>query len=155
MARTHIGPGTRVAGPLSGDDDLVVEGTVDGPVEGAAEVVIAKGARVAGPIRGRDVIIGGAVSQPVFATGTIRLLATAEVNAELTAPRVAIDESAVFEGRVKRIANAGVKEKPTTSPSPTTTTTTTTITPTITATKAREIPSLPEIGRTKIVRRPT
>ena len=54
-----IGPQTRVAGPLSGKDDLVIEGTVEGTVQGEALVTIAAGARVNGEVRGRDVIVAG------------------------------------------------------------------------------------------------
>src|SRR6478735_9752066 len=110
MARTLIGPDTRVAGPLSGKDDLVVEGTVDGPVEGAAQVTIAAGARVAGEVRGRDVVVAGLLTHNVYATGTVRLLASAEVRADIEAPRIAIDEGAVFEGEVRMVrAPAAVK----------------------------------------------
>ena len=41
--KTVIGPETRIAGPLSGKDDLEVHGTVDGPVRGEASVTIAAG----------------------------------------------------------------------------------------------------------------
>src|SRR4051812_23035741 len=101
MPRTVIGPGTRVAGPLSGQDDLVVEGTVDGPVTGDAQVTIAAGARVNGEVRGRDVIIGGTLHFNVFATATVRLLATAELTADIQAARIAIDEGALFDGQVR------------------------------------------------------
>ena len=117
MARTLIGPETRVAGPLSGNDDLQVEGTVEGPVEGGAQVVIAAGARVHGEVRGRDVIVGGALSFNVYATGSVRLLASAEVRADIECPRIAIDEGALFEGQVRMRAPA-TKAAPTTAPAP-------------------------------------
>ncbi len=149
MPQTVIGPGTRVAGPLSGQDDLVVEGTVDGPVTGEAQVTISAGARVGGEVRGRDVVIGGVLTHNVFATATVRLLATAELRADIQAARVAIDEGALLEGQVRMTrtpssvnvnvnahvnANANVSVRPTT--------------PTL-----REIPSLPPVGKRKLVRR--
>jgi cytoskeletal protein CcmA (bactofilin family) len=174
MARTHIGPDTRVAGPLSGKDDLTIEGTVEGPVEGAAEVVIAPGARVGGEVRGRDVVIGGKLEHNVVATGMIRLLSTAEVLADLVAPKIAIDEGAVFEGQVRRVrppvANATVKsateiaapkgradgaagglervpeQAPRSGAQPGSSQGSKSIIP-------REIPSLPAVGKRKILRR--
>jgi cytoskeletal protein CcmA (bactofilin family) len=169
MARTLIGPGTRVAGPLSGDDDLVVEGTVDGPVTSTAQVVIAAGARVRGEVRGRDVIVGGKLEHPVHATGTIRLLATAEVRADLIAPRIAIDEGAQFEGQVKMTRPAAATAAapppvpaapvgPGAGPSPPASTVTAPrdtppVKPAAPTAKSREIPSLPSIGKVKIARR--
>ena len=99
--KTVIGPETRIAGPLSGKDDLEVHGTVDGPVRGEASVTIAAGARIAGEVRGRDVIIGGELGHPVIATGTVRLLSTAVVTGDIEAPRLAIDEGAVFDGQIR------------------------------------------------------
>jgi cytoskeletal protein CcmA (bactofilin family) len=99
--KTVIGPETRIAGPLSGKDDLEVHGTVDGPVHGVAQVVIAGGARIGGEVRGRDVVVGGELSHPVYATGTVRLLATAVLTGDIEAPRIAIDEGAVFDGQVR------------------------------------------------------
>ncbi|MGZ3426640.1 MAG: bactofilin family protein [Polyangia bacterium] len=99
--KTVIGPDTRIAGPLSGKDDLEVHGTVDGPVHGEASVTIAAGARIGGEVRGRDVIIGGELAHAVFATGTVRLLATAVLTGDLEAPRVAIDDGAIFEGQIR------------------------------------------------------
>jgi len=97
--KTVIGPETRIAGPLTGKDDLEIHGTVDGPVHGEASVTIAAGARVAGEVRGRDVIIGGELAHPVFATGLVRLLSSAKLTGDIEAPRIAIDEGAVFDGQ--------------------------------------------------------
>src|SRR6185503_9822873 len=99
--KTVIGPETRIAGPLSGKDDLEVHGTVEGPVHGEASVTIAAGARIGGEVRGRDVIVGGELQHPVYATGTVRLLATANVTGDIEAPRIAIDEGAQFDGQVR------------------------------------------------------
>lgn len=160
MARTHIGPETRVAGPLSGKDDLTVEGTVDGPVDGAAQVLIAAGARVAGEVRGRDVVVGGTLTHNVYATGTIRLLATADVRADLIAPRIAIDEGAQFEGQVKMTRAAAPQPQPVAAapvvapPVAATPVAAPVVRPVTPAAPAsREIPSLPAIGKRKIVRR--
>src|SRR5262245_13989402 len=101
MPRTVVGPETRVGGPLTGKDEIVVEGTVDGPVTGEATVTIAAGARVAGEVRGKEVVIGGVMHQPIFGAASVRLLATAEVYADITSPRIAIDDGAICEGALR------------------------------------------------------
>ena len=103
--KTVVGPETRIAGPLSGKDDLEIHGTVEGPVHGEASVTIAAGARIGGEVRGRDVIVGGELAHPVFATGTVRLLSTAVLTGDIEAPRVAIDEGAVFDGQIRMRKN--------------------------------------------------
>lgn len=103
--KTLIGPETRIGGPLSGKDDLEIHGTVEGPVQGEASVTIAAGARIGGEVRGKDVIVGGELAHPVFATGTVRLLSTAVLTGDIEAPRVAIDEGAVFDGQIRMRKN--------------------------------------------------
>src|SRR5215475_13797341 len=99
--KTVIGAETRIAGPLSGKDDLEIHGTVDGPVHGEAAVTIAAGARIGGEVRGRDVVVGGDLTHSVYATGVVRLLATAKVTGDIEAPRIAIDEGAVIDGQIR------------------------------------------------------
>jgi cytoskeletal protein CcmA (bactofilin family) len=99
--KTVIGPGTRVAGALSGSNDIIVEGVVEGAIEGQASVTIAVGARVHGPVRARDVIVAGELNHPVCAAGTVRLCASARMTGDIEAGRIAVDEGATFEGNVR------------------------------------------------------
>ncbi len=122
-----------MAGALHGSDDLVIEGTVEGPVHGDAGVTVAQGAVVKGPVRGRDLVLAGRLDFDLFGSNSVRLAATAELMGNIEAPKVAIDEGAVFEGQVKMkrtAAAAAPKEQ-----------------------RPREIPSLPEIGKRKLTRR--
>jgi cytoskeletal protein CcmA (bactofilin family) len=152
MSRTVIGPGTRVAGALHGKDDLLVEGTVDGPVTGEAQVTIAQGAVVKGIVRGRDVVLAGKLDYDLIGTATARLAATAELNGNIEAPRVAIDEGAVFEGqvRMKRTAVAPAPPAPAPAPAPAPVAGAPAPAP---KSGPREIPLLPEIGKRKLTRR--
>src|SRR3569833_3405611 len=99
--KTVIGPETRIAGLFGGLVVFVVYGIVEGPVRGEAQVTIAAGARIGGEVRGRDVIIGGELAHPVFASGTVHLLSTAVVTGGVEAPRLAIGEGAVFDGQIR------------------------------------------------------
>jgi cytoskeletal protein CcmA (bactofilin family) len=149
MPRTVIGPETRIAGALSGKDELVVEGTVDGTVSGDGAVTIAAGSTVNGDVRGREVVIAGVLRHNVFATQSVRLLATAEVYGDIATPRIAIDEGAVFEGQIRMKAEAPSRDRraadsPMRSNKPE---------PAVAAPVAREIPSLPPLGRQTATRR--
>jgi cytoskeletal protein CcmA (bactofilin family) len=102
---TVIAAGTRVGGALSADGDLVIAGVVDGNIDGKGTVTIEAGARVGGTepkvVRGRDVVLAGAFEGCLVATGSVRLLASAELRGDIEAPRVAIDDGALFEGRIR------------------------------------------------------
>jgi hypothetical protein len=47
------------------------------------------------------VIVGGELTHAVYASGLVRLLATAKMTGDIEAPRIAIDEGAVFDGQVR------------------------------------------------------
>ncbi|HEX8954230.1 MAG TPA: polymer-forming cytoskeletal protein [Polyangia bacterium] len=152
--KTVIGPETRIAGPLSGKDDLEVHGTVDGPVRGEASVTIAAGARIAGEVRGRDVVIGGELAHPVIASGTVRLLSTAVVTGDIEAPRLAIDEGAVFDGQIRMRRKpappaVGVPAAPAVVPAPIATP----AAPVHAVPAVRAIPELATPGRKPLIRK--
>jgi cytoskeletal protein CcmA (bactofilin family) len=112
-ASTVIGPETQVQGPLTaGDEDVIIEGSIAGPVTGRATVTVGRRARVAGEVRGRDVIVAGSLTHNIHATASIRLMATADVRGDLYAPRVAIDDGAGFEGKIKMARSAAPQEHP-------------------------------------------
>ena len=155
--KTVIGPETRISGPLSGKDDLEVHGTVDGPVHGEAGVTIAAGARIGGEVRGRDVVIGGELAHPVFASGTVRLLATAVMTGDIEAPRLAIDDGAVFDGQIrmgKKTASATTTTAPAATVSvPTTTAVAVPAAPVKPVPAVRAIPELAAPGRKPLIRK--
>jgi cytoskeletal protein CcmA (bactofilin family) len=112
MSQTVIGAGTRIAGALFSQDDLVIEGTVEGPVVGASAVTIAAGAQIGGDVEGREVRIAGQLQHNVRASGVVRLAATADLRGDIEAPCIAIEEGAQFDGRVRMRRREAVPSSP-------------------------------------------
>jgi cytoskeletal protein CcmA (bactofilin family) len=148
MSKTVIGAGTRVAGPLHGTDDLLIEGTVEGPVTGEALVTLAESATVKGAIRGRDVVIAGKLAWDVFGSASVTLTATAQLTGNIESPRVAMEPGALFEGqvRMKRSATPRAVAAPPVAAAPPPP-------PPPEIPAIREIPTLPAIGKRKLTRR--
>src|SRR5262245_7760599 len=116
MPRTKIRAGTRILGAIVASDELVIEGAVEGPVTGESTVTLAAGARVDGEVRGREVVIAAAHKHDVHASEAIRLLSTAEVTGNLFAPRLAVEEGALLEGRVTIVREKFVERRAADSP---------------------------------------
>ena len=150
MARaTIIGPGTRVPGPLHSTDDLEIEGTVEGNVVGQARVLIHPTARIQGTVSGREVIVGGKLNESVIAREGVRLLKTAELRGDVQAPRIAIEEGALFEGQVRMTRAAAVSPSPATTSPPAAT-----ARPPAPTNAQRAAPELAVPGRRRLHRRP-
>jgi cytoskeletal protein CcmA (bactofilin family) len=98
---THIAPGTRVVGQLSGPTELLIEGEVEGEVRVDAAVMIGADGAVKGPISANVVRVGGRVEGNVQATERVEVAPSGTLEGDITAPRVIIAEGAFFKGRVE------------------------------------------------------
>src|ERR1700722_13400781 len=106
---TVIGKSVVIRGDLSGNEDLYIDGDIEGTVTlQESRLTIGPNARVRADISVRDVIIFGHLTGNVQATGRVDLRQSALVNGDIFAGRISIEESAVLTGRVdlKAIAEA-------------------------------------------------
>lgn len=97
----RLGAGLTIDGDIISGEDLVLEGRLNGGLHAPENAVtIAASASVRGRLFARIVSIEGAVSGEVIATGSIEVAAGAKVEADLTAPVVAVEEGAWVTGRI-------------------------------------------------------
>jgi cytoskeletal protein CcmA (bactofilin family) len=111
---TVIGKSVVIRGELSGNEDLYIDGDVEGTVTlQESRLTIGPNARVRADINVRDVVIFGHLTGNVQATGRVDLRPSALVNGDIVAGRLSIEESAVLTGRVELKVNS---DTPKTSP---------------------------------------
>lgn len=96
-----IGSSITIRGEVTGDEDLLIEGRVDGSVElkKHAVTVGAEGQVKAG-ISGRVVTVEGRVDGDLRAEEMVVLRSSAQVQGDITAPRVILEDGASFRGGV-------------------------------------------------------
>lgn len=96
-----IGPSIVIKGEVTGDEDLLIQGHVDGSVAlGLHSVTIGDGGRVKAGITGRVITVEGTVEGDLSAEEQIILRGTARVKGDLMAPRVVLEDGATFRGLV-------------------------------------------------------
>jgi cytoskeletal protein CcmA (bactofilin family) len=90
-----------VRGEVRTGEDLTIEGRVEGPVlaEGAA-IVLGPSASVTGDVIARDITVFGRIDGQLVATEIVDLRAGAEVTGQVVTQRLAINDGALFNGRV-------------------------------------------------------
>ena len=97
-----IGPSITVKGDVSGDENLVIQGRVEGTVSlPQHNVTIGSTGKVTADIRGNMVIVEGQVNGDIRAQEQIILRHTAKVEGSISAPRVALEDGAVFRGGIE------------------------------------------------------
>lgn len=96
-----IGPSITIDGDVSGDEDLLIHGRVDGSVDLRQQsVTVGREGRVNADITGRVVIVEGEVEGDLEADEQIILRSAARVEGDLTSPRVVLEDGANFKGLV-------------------------------------------------------
>jgi cytoskeletal protein CcmA (bactofilin family) len=95
-----LGATLRFKGDLVADEDLVVQGQVEGSILHSRSLTIGADGGMKGDIRARRIVVEGTVVGDLYALECITVRATGKVRGSLYAPRVAIAEGAEFNGRV-------------------------------------------------------
>lgn len=96
-----IGPSIVIRGEVTGDEDLLIQGQVDGSVTlDLHSVTVGNGGRVKAGIKGRVITVEGDVEGDLTAQEQIVLRGSARVQGDLKAPRVVLEDGATFRGLV-------------------------------------------------------
>ena len=97
---THIGPGTRVAGRISGQEAIRVHGTVEGVVRLASTLFVEPEGVILAEVYAHDVVVSGTVVGNIHAENAVVLTASARVVGDLRSPRVSVEPGAAFRGAI-------------------------------------------------------
>jgi cytoskeletal protein CcmA (bactofilin family) len=96
----HIGPSLVIKGEVSAREPLTVSGRVEGTIEAPGHIVtIEAGALVTADIAAAAIVVAGAVKGTLVAEDRIALRAGADVEGDLIAPRISVDDGACVCGK--------------------------------------------------------
>lgn len=100
MANTLIGSSIVVDGEITGDEDLIVLGTVKGKIAVRESLIIEKSGVVEADIETQNVEVAGQVTGNIIATNKVDLKSECRVQGDIKAPRILIEDGASFRGNV-------------------------------------------------------
>ena len=107
-----IGKSIFIKGELSGNEDLTIEGTVEGRIElRDHNLVVGSTGKIQAEIHAKAVTIQGEVQGNVLADDRIELATSGTVKGDLVAPRIVIADGARFKGTVD-MEKPGEKSRP-------------------------------------------
>ncbi len=95
-----IGPGMKVVGDCHTDGTLRIEGVVEGSVRAGKAVVIGKQGSVIGDVHTQDAVVSGRVKGTLQVESRLELQATCQIEGEIHARRMQLEEGAVLNGSV-------------------------------------------------------
>lgn len=102
MSAAVIGKSIVIKGELSGDEDLTVEGTVEGKITlSNNNVIIGPNGRVTADVSAQTVTITGNVEGDVSASELVEITDSGSLKGNIKAPRLTIADGAFFQGSVE------------------------------------------------------
>lgn len=117
----NIGKSIVFKGELTGDEDLEIEGSIEGRIDlPKGQLTIGAHGRVKAEISAKAVVIIGKVTGNVTATERLEVQSSGIVEGDIRAPRLLIQEGAVVNGGIEMGGQAAVpsKTRPETTPAP-------------------------------------
>ncbi len=93
-----IGAKTVLKGDITGEEDVVVEGTVEGQIRIAKDLHVAPGGVVKATVHAGSIVVSGEIVGDCQATQKVEIRASGRLTGNIRAPRVVIAEGAVFKG---------------------------------------------------------
>ena len=107
-----VGGGTHIAGKVTVEGTIRVDGIVEGDVR-ADWVVVGETGKIRGNTRTRGMVVGGSVEGNIEATETVELREKSTMVGEIHTPKLGVSEGAVFDGRARMKSaaeTAGIQE---------------------------------------------
>jgi cytoskeletal protein CcmA (bactofilin family) len=96
-----IGPEIIIKGEITGDEDLVIQGRVEGTIDlGDRELTIGEAGRIFAEIRSAVVRIDGEVTGNVTGDDIVSVSSRGHVRGNIIAPRVTLEDGAKFKGTI-------------------------------------------------------
>lgn len=100
MAAGVIGRGLYIKGEIHGEDDLIIEGTVEGTLTMAKNLTIEIEGRIKANIQTENVIIKGQMEGDLNAREKITLHRGARLVGDMLAPRIEVEDGAYYKGNI-------------------------------------------------------
>jgi cytoskeletal protein CcmA (bactofilin family) len=97
---SFIGPQIRFQGDLLGDEDVLVEGHLEGRVKISKAFRVGPHGVVLAEVAAATITIAGRIVGNVSAVERVELLPTGTLEGNIQAPRIVIGEGARFTGRI-------------------------------------------------------
>jgi cytoskeletal protein CcmA (bactofilin family) len=93
-----IGPKIKIVGELSGDEDVLIEGQIEGEIRITRDLRVGAGGVVKAKVSAQSIIVSGEIVGDCEASGRVELQSTGKLTGNIRAPKIVIAEGAMFRG---------------------------------------------------------
>jgi cytoskeletal protein CcmA (bactofilin family) len=113
-----IAQGTKIVGDFNSEGDFRIDGSIEGNIKTSGKLVVGKSGLIKGTLQGTDAHFEGKFSGKLSLSGTLTLKASAHIEGEVIAGKLAVEPGATFnvtcvmKGSVKEMNKSEQQQKP-------------------------------------------
>ena len=98
----RLGASIEIKGQVTGDEDLQIDGKVQGPISlRGHELIVGSTAQLNSEIHAGEVVVSGKVVGNVHARGRVDIKKDGSVTGDISTARISIEDGAHFKGRIE------------------------------------------------------
>src|SRR5213594_471091 len=111
----NIGPSIHIKGELQGDEDLTIDGRVEGKIDlREHNLTIGPNGKIKADLYARTIVVSGEVTGSAFAAERVEIAPSGRLMGDITSPRITIADGAHFKGSVDMDRGGSTKSAATT-----------------------------------------
>jgi cytoskeletal protein CcmA (bactofilin family) len=96
-----IGAGLKITGDVESSGVIKVEGTVEGNIRGARQLLLGKGGTIRGDLHANEIVLAGTVVGTVSASDRVEIQGSSAVHGDIYTKSIVVLEGAVINGTVR------------------------------------------------------
>jgi cytoskeletal protein CcmA (bactofilin family) len=104
--RSILGPTLRFKGDLEADEDLVIEGRLEGTIRHTERVTIGRFANVRADVHAQTIVVEGTIEGELHASTSVSIAECGTVRGDIHAPAFTVVAGARFSGNVVKVPAA-------------------------------------------------
>lgn len=95
-----LGRTLRFKGELTAEEDLVIQGCIEGSIRHSQSLTVGADGSVIGDVRARIIVIEGTVEGDLYGAESVSVRATGKVRGSIFSPTVGLAEGSTFNGKI-------------------------------------------------------
>lgn len=107
-----LGPTLKFKGELSADEDLLIQGQVEGSIKHTSNLTIGKEGKVKANVSAAYIAVEGTVKGDLTGSQSVTVHETANIAGNIYSPTVSLLEGATFNGKIDMTGKAQPQAKP-------------------------------------------
>ncbi len=106
-----LGPTLKFKGELSADEDLLIQGKVEGTIRHSSSLTIGDGGHVKADVGAEYIVVEGRVEGDLNGSKCVKVRETAKIDGNIVSPSVSLVEGATFNGQIDMNGDAKQVQK--------------------------------------------